>query len=82
MSFAMFCFFFVCMLLESAGYLQKRMAPCKAGVETSCREVHLGKASYAVILSLGRIAWMNRRAPCVADYFHLLFEPKASDSAH
>ena len=25
---------------------------------------------------------MNRRAPCVAAYFHLLFEPKASDSAH
>ena len=25
---------------------------------------------------------MSRQAPCVADYFHLLFEPKASDSAH
>ena len=55
MSFAMFCFFFVCILLEIACYLQKRMAPCKAGVEASCREVHLRKASYAVILSLGRI---------------------------
>ena len=31
------------------------MAPCEAGVEASCREVHLRKASYAVILSLGRI---------------------------
>ena len=31
------------------------MAPCKAGVEASCSEVHLRKASYAVILSLGRI---------------------------
>ena len=55
MSLAMFCFFFVCILLELACYLQKRIAPCKAGVETSCREVHLRKASYAVILSLGRI---------------------------
>ena len=55
MSFAMFCFVFVCISLEIAYYLQKRMAPCKAGVETSCREVHLRKASYAVILSLGRI---------------------------
>ena len=54
-SFAMFCFFFVCILLEIACHLQKRMAPCKAGVETSCREVHLRKASYAVILSMGRI---------------------------
>ena len=51
----MFCFFFVCILLEIARYLQKRIAPCKAGVETPCREVHLRKASYAVILSLGRI---------------------------
>ena len=25
---------------------------------------------------------MSRRAPCVADCLHLLFEPKASDSAH
>ena len=55
MSFAMFCFFFVCILLKIACYLQKRMAPCKAGVEASCREVHLRKASYAVILSLERI---------------------------
>ena len=55
MSFAMFCFVFVCISLEIAYYLQKRMAPCKAGVQTSCREVHLRKASYAVILSLERI---------------------------
>ena len=46
----MFCFFFVCTLLESAYCLQQRMAPCKAGVETSCREVRLRKASFAVIL--------------------------------
>ena len=51
----MFCFFFVCILLESAHYLQKRMAPCEAGVETSCGEAHLRKAAHAVILSLGRI---------------------------
>ena len=52
MSFAMFCFFFVCILLESAYCLQQRMAPCKAGVETSCREVHLRKASCSMILKL------------------------------
>ena len=51
----MFCFFFVCILLEIVRYLQKRMAPCKAGMEASCREAHLRKASYALILSLGRI---------------------------
>ena len=55
MSFTMFCFLFVLILLEGAYYLQKRMVPCKAGVETSCGEVHLRKASYAMILSLGRI---------------------------
>ena len=37
-------------VLKSAHYLQKRMAPCKAGVETSCGEVHLRKASCAVML--------------------------------
>ena len=33
----MFCFVFVCISLELAHYLQKRMAPCKAGVQASCR---------------------------------------------
>ena len=47
------CFAFS-LLLELACYLQKRIAPCKAGVETLC-EVHLRKTSFAVILSLGRI---------------------------
>ena len=38
-SFAMRCLFFAFTLLESANRLQKRIAPCTAGVETSCREV-------------------------------------------
>ena len=28
----------------------------------------------------GRVLSLDRQAPCVADYFHLLFEPKASHS--
>ena len=55
MSFAMCCFFFVHTALENAYCLQQRIAPCKAGVETSCGEVRLRKASFAVILSLGQV---------------------------
>ena len=49
----MCCFSFVRTVLENAYCLQQRTAPCKAGVETSCREVRLRKTSFAVILSLG-----------------------------
>ena len=45
MSFAMCCFFFVHTVLENAYCLQQRIAPCKVGVETSCGEVRLRKAS-------------------------------------
>ena len=57
LSKALGTFFFVCMLLEIACNLQRRIAPCSrdGGVETSCREVHLRKTSYSVILSLERI---------------------------
>ena len=48
----MCCFFFVRTLLENAFCLLQRIALCKAEVETSCREVRLRKASFAVIISL------------------------------
>ena len=50
------------LLCSLFAYCSKLRATCKSAsrhvkqeVETSCREVHLRKASYAVILSLGRI---------------------------
>ena len=55
MSLAMFCFSLVCVLLEVARNLQKHITQFfsrDGGMETSCSEVHFGKASCSMILKL------------------------------